>query len=1793
MNCRILLLTVSFIVTAWFTDPLLAQTPVGELTGPAESLINEEACFTVNLENQGPAGYQPYLRLWVPAQMNAASLEVDLLGEPVTAVSTVGVFSGGDLNDPLLPEDDPNDLVSGPAGYTLVRINLPVGSLIDGGPGLEVSLCLELSGPGVTVGEPLELLTQVVYRFGDTPTGDNGSITGSQWSTTVTPSLYDVSHNISQSSTIPGSCIPVEVTATVNIADQEVVNGLTVSELLPEGFQYIDIISITPGCIVQSEPPVNGSGQLNVLCNNVAGTEVPDDIQIIYAAIIDDIVASDSCLPEELEATGTVTSNQEATVNDVMPVSVQHVNAAPLAPTMDPLPGATVVLGTEFFVTGFNEVDELAFTITLPDGLSYFGNAELDGTPVPETSLTDNGDGTTTVSFDLHAANGADFASCAFAQFTFSAAIEETYEGGESVSAGDELNCTGLLTYSLAGEPGSCDLTVSPGYSILSAGFEKSIVSVPADPDGFVPGETITYRLELLIPSGDAREVVFNDFFPIPIHDVTDISLVFGEDVVWSPTDNAGITPLSITADPALNRLTIDWGMVSTPSGGPPVIVAADISVEVTAEPFANGLVHSNFASFSNENAAGDILQTTDLVTFDVGAPELQIFKGVVTTDQPDASLSPIMSPVNANVSFVDAWDYIDFRITLQNIGAAPAYDVIVNDFPPSPQLDDCVLQGVVDGEGNPVNYTGNLFTAGLVVEEVPPQQPGLADQVYVNYQCRVQGNVVAREVVVNEALVSYAAIPGGADQFPGLSETASISFARPVVELNVLDIQPGYAPDDGVHVGELITFEMLTTMPEGFTNDASLEVTLPEGLSLEEVISLERPIEIIYGTGSTNQVMNTLNIDDLGADPEDQRRGFSLTMGTTQNAGGDNDDKEAVRLVFSAVVLNTDINQNGHQLSVEAACVYRSPINNAFVQEVDVYELEIREAELEVSVTFLESELLPGDETFVTLAVGHTPQSTGNAYNVELLNDLPVGLEFVSGSFINECDELMGTGPAHNFGSISAEWDSIPLGVTCELVYITRVSETFPPCTTTDLCAEVEFASAFDLHLDTLTYGPVNPLGVRRTGNTNDAGGALNDYFLEACDELEVVTSNLSTPTIVGPQSFCEGEDLTISIPQYAGTIVEYHWSGPAVPPGYNNPELIIPDADPDASGQYSVFVEIGQCATEVSSPFNVLVNERPDVSVEGVNLPCASGLEDLELTPDVQGGEEPYSFTWNGPNFFSSDSLAVIEDADENNSGVYTLVVTDQNGCEAAQVSAQVNISTAPPLPEIEAGATLCEGATLSLECNNYTGAIAYHWQGPADQVTTVTPVLTISNADPAMSGNWTVSVELENCSSSPSTEVLVNVNPQPGTPNFSANSSSLCAGETLTFSTSVSADSYTWSGPDGYSASTQSPPSIENITLLGSGTYSLVVTENGCTSQAFTMPVTVNPLPSTPGLGSNSPLCEGDALLLSTSSSADAFEWYLPDGSIQNTVSSSLMIQEVTPGQAGSYRLRISDGTCWSLLSNEEEVEVDVVPNEQAFAGNDPVACDGEDLILEAANDTEFTGFWSTTHEEIQIASPNAPATGVTGFEPGESYSFTWSLFTDGCGVYSTDELNVVAPESPEAFEDYAEMLQNDMIDLFVTENDAFGSVAYDISIIDQPDFGEAEVNGDAIIEYRPDTDYSGEDELVYELCVDACPNMCDTAIVRLQVFPVLRIPDVMTPNGDGVNDFFEIEGIDRFPQNELYVYNRWGREIYSATDYANEWDATFNGVAVPNGTYFYVLNNRLNGQQLAQGYVTIHQ
>ncbi len=59
--------------------------------------------------------------------------------------------------------------------------------------------------------------------------------------------------------------------------------------------------------------------------------------------------------------------------------------------------------------------------------------------------------------------------------------------------------------------------------------------------------------------------------------------------------------------------------------------------------------------------------------------------------------------------------------------------------------------------------------------------------------------------------------------------------------------------------------------------------------------------------------------------------------------------------------------------------------------------------------------------------------------------------------------------------------------------------------------------------------------------------------------------------------------------------------------------------------------------------------------------------------------------------------------------------------------------------------------------------------------------------------------------------------------------------------------------------------------------------------------------------------------------------------------------------------------------------------------------------------------------------------------------------------------------------------------------------------------------------------------------------------------------------MTPNGDGLNDVFNIDYIDLYDVKKLTIYNRWGTIVYQSEDYQNNWD----GGNVADGVYFYVL------------------
>ncbi|MDB5031596.1 gliding motility-associated C-terminal domain-containing protein [Mucilaginibacter sp.] len=87
---------------------------------------------------------------------------------------------------------------------------------------------------------------------------------------------------------------------------------------------------------------------------------------------------------------------------------------------------------------------------------------------------------------------------------------------------------------------------------------------------------------------------------------------------------------------------------------------------------------------------------------------------------------------------------------------------------------------------------------------------------------------------------------------------------------------------------------------------------------------------------------------------------------------------------------------------------------------------------------------------------------------------------------------------------------------------------------------------------------------------------------------------------------------------------------------------------------------------------------------------------------------------------------------------------------------------------------------------------------------------------------------------------------------------------------------------------------------------------------------------------------------------------------------------------------------------------------------------------------------------------------------------------------------------------------------------------------------------------------------------------------------QVYPLV-IPNIFTPNGDGVNDKFVIPGLETYSDTELTILNRWGNTIYQKTNYQNDW----GGQGMVEGTYFYVLKakNRSGGWDVYKGYITL--
>lgn len=112
----------------------------------------------------------------------------------------------------------------------------------------------------------------------------------------------------------------------------------------------------------------------------------------------------------------------------------------------------------------------------------------------------------------------------------------------------------------------------------------------------------------------------------------------------------------------------------------------------------------------------------------------------------------------------------------------------------------------------------------------------------------------------------------------------------------------------------------------------------------------------------------------------------------------------------------------------------------------------------------------------------------------------------------------------------------------------------------------------------------------------------------------------------------------------------------------------------------------------------------------------------------------------------------------------------------------------------------------------------------------------------------------------------------------------------------------------------------------------------------------------------------------------------------------------------------------------------------------------------------------------------------------------------------------------------------------------------------------------------------------DDITYVLKVTGTGGCVSSDTVFVKVLKSLVIPNTFTPNGDGVNDKWEIQYLDSYPGCVVEIYNTVGQLLFRSVGYTNKWDGRYNGNPLPVGTYYYVIDPKNNRKPIA-GYVTI--
>ena len=377
-----------------------------------------------------------------------------------------------------------------------------------------------------------------------------------------------------------------------------------------------------------------------------------------------------------------------------------------------------------------------------------------------------------------------------------------------------------------------------------------------------------------------------------------------------------------------------------------------------------------------------------------------------------------------------------------------------------------------------------------------------------------------------------------------------------------------------------------------------------------------------------------------------------------------------------------------------------------------------------------------------------------------------------------------------------------------------------------------------------------------------------------------------------------------------------------------------------------------------------------------------------------------------------------------------------------------------------------------------------------------------------------------------------------------------------------------------------------------------YTLIVSVNGCISEVKATQVDVVEPPISPLALNDGETCLNSDIKLFVQNSDPqlTYQWFNHNSGQMIGTGAELVIPNASADMSGDYYVVASLDGCESQPSMATTVVIREPSDENAFAGPDIITCQNF-VLLEAQDVLATDGFWTKVDvtNSASIITPTMPETYVNDLVTG-STQYVWNLNSGSCGVSSTDTMTVIFSPKPTLQNDEYEFELNNPIDpMEILLNDV---VLEDptIKISVEPQFGTIHINNNGTVTYDPTGFFVGTDKFTYQICSDVCPDECSTAIVKIKIATsdiCDGIPNIFTPNGDGMNNEFAIPCLANFTNSTMTIFNRWGDEIFHSSDYKNDWTGTWQGQDLPVGTYYYICKVNDSAKTTIKGYVYIQR